>query len=130
MGQLRAWAWALPHPAFGYDEKSSTHLNHLHPHSPSPLIRKPHPHPCLANATAPRPPPHGLRRSLTKFSPPYDGDRFFTQLADGTRVATPLLLVLAVVELSDVVFAVDSIPAVSRLLLAVGYLPTGVPGMV
>lgn len=29
------------------------------------------------------------------------------------RVATPLLLVLLVVELSDVVFAVDSIPAVS-----------------
>jgi len=28
-------------------------------------------------------------------------------------VATPLLLVLLVVELSDVVFAVDSIPAVS-----------------
>lgn len=28
------------------------------------------------------------------------------------RKATPLLLVLAVVEISDVVFAVDSIPAV------------------
>jgi tellurite resistance protein TerC len=28
------------------------------------------------------------------------------------RMATPLLLVLLVVELSDVVFAVDSIPAV------------------
>lgn len=32
----------------------------------------------------------------------------------GVRQATPLLLVLLVVELSDVVFAVDSIPAVSR----------------
>ena len=32
---------------------------------------------------------------------------------NGVRVATPLLLVLLVVELSDVVFAVDSIPAVS-----------------
>jgi predicted tellurium resistance membrane protein TerC len=41
----------------------------------------------------------------------YDGDKFFT-LQNGQRVATPLLLVLAVVELSDVVFAVDSIPAV------------------
>ena len=30
----------------------------------------------------------------------YDGDRFFT-LVDGVRTATPLLLVLVVVELSD-----------------------------
>lgn len=42
----------------------------------------------------------------------YDGNKFFT-LEDGIRKATPLLLVLAVVEISDVVFAVDSIPAVS-----------------
>ena len=42
----------------------------------------------------------------------YKGDKFFT-IENGKRVATPLLLVLAVVELSDVVFAVDSIPAVS-----------------
>eukprot|EP00873_Tetraselmis_striata_P037174 jgi/Tetstr1/457438/TSEL_044023.t1 len=41
----------------------------------------------------------------------YDGSNFFT-VENGQRVATPLLLVLAVVELSDVVFAVDSIPAV------------------
>jgi TerC family integral membrane protein len=41
----------------------------------------------------------------------YDGDNFFT-LQNGAKVATPLLLVLAVIELSDVVFAVDSIPAV------------------
>mmetsp|Transcript_40660 Transcript_40660/g.49317 ORF Transcript_40660/g.49317 Transcript_40660/m.49317 type:complete len:405 (-) Transcript_40660:522-1736(-) len=44
-----------------------------------------------------------------------DGDRFFTEVKEGGTVvtkATPLLLVLAVVELSDVVFAVDSIPAV------------------
>ena len=33
-------------------------------------------------------------------------------MENGRKVATPLLLVLAVVELSDVVFAVDSIPAV------------------
>lgn len=42
----------------------------------------------------------------------YDGDSFFTTTADGAKIATPMLLVLAVVELSDVVFAVDSIPAV------------------
>ncbi|KAG6487323.1 hypothetical protein ZIOFF_055909 [Zingiber officinale] len=41
----------------------------------------------------------------------YDGDRFFT-IKDGVRKATPLLLALAVVELSDIAFAVDSIPAV------------------
>ena len=43
----------------------------------------------------------------------YDGENFFTAGADGVRMATPLLLALAVVEISDVVFAVDSIPAVS-----------------
>lgn len=47
----------------------------------------------------------------------YDGDKFFTTLADGTRAATPLLLALAVVELSDVLFAVDSIPAVFGVTL-------------
>lgn len=41
----------------------------------------------------------------------YDGNNFFT-IQDGLRKATPLLLTLAVVELSDVAFAVDSIPAV------------------
>jgi len=35
----------------------------------------------------------------------------------GERVATPLLLTLAVIELSDVVFAVDSIPAVFGVTL-------------
>ena len=41
----------------------------------------------------------------------YDGDNFFT-LVDGVKKATPLLICLIAVELSDVVFAVDSIPAV------------------
>ena len=41
----------------------------------------------------------------------YDGQKFFTRV-DGTLAATPLLLVLVVVELTDVVFAVDSIPAI------------------
>lgn len=41
----------------------------------------------------------------------YDGDRFFT-IKDGVRKATPLLLTVAVIELSDIAFAVDSIPAV------------------
>ena len=54
------------------------------------------------------------RRFLT-VTDSYDGDRFFT-VRDGQRVATPLLLALAVVEISDVVFAVDSIPAVCLLV--------------
>jgi TerC family integral membrane protein len=41
----------------------------------------------------------------------YDGKRFFTH-ENGKRVATPLLLVLVLVELTDLVFAVDSIPAI------------------
>jgi len=41
----------------------------------------------------------------------YDGARF-TVVRDGRRLATPLLLVLLVVESTDVVFAVDSIPAI------------------
>lgn len=41
----------------------------------------------------------------------YDGDRFFT-LKNGAKLATPLLLALVCIEISDVIFAVDSIPAV------------------
>ncbi|XP_008793666.2 thylakoid membrane protein TERC, chloroplastic [Phoenix dactylifera] len=41
----------------------------------------------------------------------YDGDRFLT-LQAGVWKATPLLLTVAVIELSDIAFAVDSIPAV------------------
>lgn len=41
----------------------------------------------------------------------FDGGRFFTTLG-GVRFATPLLVVLALIETTDVVFAADSIPAV------------------
>jgi tellurite resistance protein TerC len=40
-----------------------------------------------------------------------DGERFFT-IQNGRRLATPLLLVLLLVEATDLIFAVDSIPAV------------------
>lgn len=43
--------------------------------------------------------------------PEYHGQRFFVRLA-GKWFATPLLLVLAAIEITDVVFAVDSIPAI------------------
>ena len=41
----------------------------------------------------------------------YYDDKFFTRI-DGRRVGTLLLLVLVIVEVTDVVFAVDSIPAI------------------
>ncbi|TFJ85263.1 hypothetical protein NSK_003686 [Nannochloropsis salina CCMP1776] len=41
----------------------------------------------------------------------YDGDNFFTR-RNGKRYATPLFMCLICIELSDFVFAVDSIPAV------------------
>ncbi len=40
-----------------------------------------------------------------------DGDNFFTVI-DGVKFATPLLLCLVCVELSDIVFAFDSVPAI------------------
>lgn len=40
-----------------------------------------------------------------------DGEKFFT-LENGKRIGTPLLLVLIAIEFSDVIFAVDSIPAI------------------
>lgn len=46
-----------------------------------------------------------------RISKELDGEKFFT-IENGKRMATPLLLVLIMVELSDVIFAVDSIPAV------------------
>lgn len=41
----------------------------------------------------------------------YDGQKLFTRV-NGARVATPLFAVLVVIESSDVIFAVDSIPAI------------------
>jgi TerC family integral membrane protein len=81
-----------------------------------------------------------LCRSILPVSDHYSGNNFFTTPAAaaaaaaasnggsgsssatsmrswGGRVATPLLLALAVVEISDVLFAVDSIPAVFGVTL-------------
>lgn len=41
----------------------------------------------------------------------YEGDRFFIKV-NGERLATPLLVVVAVIEFTDLIFAVDSIPAI------------------
>ena len=52
----------------------------------------------------------GLRR-LLPVSDGYDGSRFLTR-SSGRLMATPLLLALIAIEAADVVFALDSIPAV------------------
>jgi tellurite resistance protein TerC len=52
-----------------------------------------------------------LRRVLP-ISPRYEGSRFFVGGADGGHCGTMLLFALIVIELSDLMFAVDSIPAV------------------
>jgi tellurite resistance protein TerC len=46
-----------------------------------------------------------------KVSKEYDGDRFFT-IQNGVKMATPLLVVVGVIEFTDLLFAVDSIPAI------------------
>jgi tellurite resistance protein TerC len=48
---------------------------------------------------------------IFRLSTNFDGQRFFTRLPSGVLAMTPLFLVLLVVEATDVVFAVDSIPA-------------------
>jgi len=53
-----------------------------------------------------------LARRVLPIDKAYDGTRFFTRTADGRLLATPLLLVVLVVEWSDLVFAIDSIPAI------------------
>jgi tellurite resistance protein TerC len=53
-----------------------------------------------------------LSRRLLPFSNYYDGTRFFTRHMTGKVLATPMLLVLLIVEWSDLVFAIDSIPAI------------------
>jgi tellurite resistance protein TerC len=52
-----------------------------------------------------------LVRRILPVTPAYEGDRFFVRQA-GKLLATPLFLVLVMVETTDLVFAVDSIPAI------------------
>ena len=53
-----------------------------------------------------------LARKVLPFTHTYDGPHFFVRSIRGTVMATPLLLVLLVIEWTDLVFAIDSIPAV------------------
>jgi tellurite resistance protein TerC len=68
----------------------------------------------MARRGAPPDPSRGLIlrgvRKVVPVSDDYDGSRFFTRI-DGRRVATPLLVALVAIETTDVIFALDSIPA-------------------
>jgi tellurite resistance protein TerC len=52
-----------------------------------------------------------LIRKIYAVSPELDEGKFFT-IQNGVRAMTPLLVVLLVIESTDILFAVDSIPAV------------------
>ena len=52
-----------------------------------------------------------LLRRVLPVSQSFDGEKFFT-VEKGKKIATPLLMVICLVALTDVIFAVDSIPAI------------------
>jgi tellurite resistance protein TerC len=52
-----------------------------------------------------------LIRRFFSVSDKYEGDKFFI-IENGKKLATPLLVVVAVIEFTDLLFAVDSIPAI------------------
>ena len=52
-----------------------------------------------------------LMKRILPSTSEYDGQKMFTRRT-GKRLATPLFLVLVLVETTDVVFAVDSVPAI------------------
>ncbi|TAG27886.1 MAG: TerC family protein [Burkholderiales bacterium] len=52
-----------------------------------------------------------LLRKILPVSKNYDGEKFWT-MENGKKIATPLFMVICLVALTDVIFAVDSIPAI------------------
>lgn len=52
-----------------------------------------------------------LAKKVLPFTKEFHGEKF-SIIQNGKRVFTPLLLVLILIEISDVIFAVDSIPAI------------------
>ncbi len=52
-----------------------------------------------------------LLRRVLPVSRHYDGEKFWT-VENGQRIATPLFMVICLVAFTDVIFAVDSIPAI------------------
>jgi len=55
-------------------------------------------------------------RGHMKISPAYDGEKFFT-VRDGVKMATPLFVVILLIGIVDIVFAVDSIPAIFAITM-------------
>ena len=53
----------------------------------------------------------GLLRKVIPVTETFDGHKFFTKV-NAKRAATPLLAALVVIEVTDVIFAVDSVPAI------------------
>ncbi len=53
----------------------------------------------------------GLLRRFMPVTTEFDGHKFVTRI-DGKRAATPLLAALVVIEFTDLIFAVDSVPAI------------------
>jgi len=57
---------------------------------------------------------HGVVKFASKYfavHPHFSGSKFFVRI-DGRKLITPLFLVLMIIEVTDLVFAVDSIPAI------------------
>jgi len=52
-----------------------------------------------------------LLRKLLPVIKNYDGEKFWT-IENGKKIATPLFMVICLIALTDVIFAVDSIPAI------------------
>ncbi len=52
-----------------------------------------------------------LLRKYMQISKNYDGEKFWT-IENGKKIATPLFMVICLIALTDVIFAVDSIPAI------------------
>ena len=52
-----------------------------------------------------------LLRKLLPVSRHYDGEKLWT-VENGKKIATPMLMVICLIALTDVIFAVDSIPAI------------------
>jgi tellurite resistance protein TerC len=56
-----------------------------------------------------------IRRHM-QISPTYDGEKFFT-VQNGVKLATPLFVVILLIAIVDIIFAVDSIPAIFAITM-------------
>jgi tellurite resistance protein TerC len=57
-----------------------------------------------------------LLRRVLPVSKNFDGEKFFT-VENGKKIATPLFMVICLVAITDVIFAVDSIPAIFAITM-------------